>query len=240
MPPKILIADDDPIIIDLLLHTLEAEGFEVLVAMDGERALQQARSRQPDLVLLDVVMPCLQGLDVCREIRRESDVPILMLTAHDEENDRILGLDLGADDYIAKPFKSGELLARIRANLRRARLSAAPATMTDIAHLGNVRIDRRRHAVSRGMTAVSLTQREYDLLLALLDGRGAVMPRGQLLAKVWGEGWIGDQRTLDVHIRWLREKLEEKPAQPKLLLTVRNVGYRLVSAEELLDAHPSV
>jgi DNA-binding response OmpR family regulator len=242
MPAKILIADDDPTIIDMLLHTLEAQGFEVLVAMDGEAALQLAQRQHPDLVLLDVMMPRLQGFDVCREIRRESSVPILMLTARSEESDHILGLDLGADDYITKPFKSGELLARIRTNLRRSAplSSAGPAPLSEIARLGNVIIDRRRHAVSRGAATINLSQREYDLLLALLDAQGAAIPRSRLLAKVWGEGWIGDPRTLDVHIRWLREKLEEQPAQPRLLLTVRNVGYRLVSADELLDTTPGV
>lgn len=236
MSAKILIADDDTVVLDMLINTLQEHGFEVVAATDGESALQLARRQHPDLVLLDVMMPRLLGFEVCRELRRESNVPILMLTARDAEDDHIFGLDQGADDYIAKPFRAGELLARIRANLRRAADAAQP--VGDVAQLGDLVIDRRRHAVSRGATAVNLSQREYDLLLALLDAHGAAMPRSQLLAKVWGEGWIGDQRTLDVHIRWLREKLEAQPAHPQLLLTVRNVGYRLVSADELPPATP--
>ena len=236
MSAKILIADDDPVVLDMLVNTLQEHGFEVIAATDGESALQLARRQHPDLVLLDVMMPRLLGFEVCRELRRESNVPILMLTARDAEDDHIFGLDQGADDYIAKPFRAGELLARIRANLRRAAAAAMPPG--DVAQLGDLVIDRRRHAISRGATAVNLSQREYDLLLALLDAHGAAMPRNQLLAKVWGEGWIGDPRTLDVHIRWLREKLEAQPAHPQLLLTVRNVGYRLVSADELPPVTP--
>lgn len=240
MPAKILVADDDVVVLDMLINTLQEHGFEVIAATDGESALQMARRQRPDLVLLDVMMPRLLGFEVCRELRRESNVPILMLTARDAEDDHIFGLDQGADDYIAKPFRAGELLARIRASLRRAAAAAAAAAQPpgDVAQLGDLVIDRRRHAVSRGATVVNLSQREYDLLLALLDAHGAAMPRNQLLAKVWGEGWIGDQRTLDVHIRWLREKLEAQPAHPQLLLTVRNVGYRLVSADELPPAAP--
>jgi DNA-binding response OmpR family regulator len=234
MPARILIADDDYLTVEMLRHTLEAAGFEVVTAMDGRSALALARSHHPNLVLLDVVMPGLLGFDVCRELRNESAVPILMLTARDEETDRIRGLDLGADDYILKPFSPGELLARIRAHLRRAELPGEPKKPENaVARIGDVVIDRRRHQVSRGAVPVNLSQREYDLLLALLDAHGAVMPRGQLLAQVWGQQWVGDPRTLDVHIRWLREKLEEQPAQPKLLQTVRNVGYRLVTPDEL-------
>lgn len=242
MPAKILLADDDLTTVDFLLHTLQAEGFEVLVAMDGERALALARSEAPDLVVLDVVMPLLQGFEVCREIRRQSTVPIMMLTARHEEDDRIRGLNIGADDYILKPFSSRELVARIHAHLRRVALSSGAIKVEDqqedekkddVIHIGAITIDRRRHAVSRGAETVSLSQREYGLLQALLDAHGAVIPRSQLLADVWGEQWVGDPRTLDVHIRWLREKLEELPAQPKLVLTVRSVGYRLVTADEL-------
>lgn len=239
MPVRILLAEDDYTTVEMLQHTLEAAGFEVLVAMDGMRALELARSENPDLIILDVVMPRLQGFEVCSEIRRDSDVPILMLTARDEEVDRIRGLDLGADDYILKPFGPGELLARIRAHLRRAGSPGAGRPENSVTRIGDVVIDRRRHVVSRGAVPVSLSQREYDLLLALLDAHGAVMPRSQLLAQVWGQQWVGDPRTLDVHIRWLREKLEDQPAQPKLLQTVRSVGYRLITADEL-DSSRSV
>ncbi|HRX02476.1 MAG TPA: response regulator transcription factor, partial [Anaerolineae bacterium] len=190
------------------------------------------------LILLDVMMPKLQGWEVLRELRRDSTVPVLMLTARGEELDRVLGLELGADDYIVKPFSFRELLARVRATLRRIdydRRNVAPGSRidSDVAVIGPLEVDRRRHQVSRRNEVVALSQREYDLLIALLDAHGAVVQRGDLLDQVWGESWIGDPRTLDVHIRWLREKLEETPGQPLLIRTVRGAGYRLVSPDEL-------
>ena len=231
----ILLADDDEMIVDVLRHQLEREGYAVVAANDGIQALALARTSQPDLVLLDVMMPGLHGWEVCREIRRESAVPILMLTARGEETDRVLGLELGADDYIVKPFSFRELVARIRANLRRVALARAQASVAQdkLESIGAVQIDRRRHLVMRSGQPVNLTQREYELLLVLLDAGGAVVKRGDLLDRAWGEEWIGDPRTLDVHIRWLREKLEDDPGQPKLILTVRGTGYRLVSVDEL-------
>jgi len=249
MTTTILLADDDEMIVDVLQHQLRKEGFDVLVAYDGEAALELARSQKPDLVLLDVMMPRLQGFEVCREIRRQSAVPILMLTARGEELDRIVGLDMGADDYIVKPFSFRELLARIRANLRRMTMMAPPdkqaaepqAALPPVGdkqagegiQIGPIRIDRRRHVVTRNGAAVKLSLREYDLLLTLYDAGGALLSRAQLLDLVWGEEWVGDPRTLDVHIRWLREKLEDQPASPRLLLTVRGAGYRMVTADEL-------
>jgi len=209
----------------------------VIATGNGAEALSLARSCRPDIVLLDVMMPGMQGWEVCRELRHESTVPILMLTARGEEMDRVLGLELGADDYIVKPFGFRELLARMRANLRRMTL----LPRTDVAagdvldQIGDIAIDRRRHQVLRAGVPVNLTQREYDLLLALRDANGAVVRRGDLLDQVWGEGWIGDPRTLDVHIRWLREKLEADPGAPQLILTVRGVGYRLVTPDELSE-----
>lgn len=234
-----LLADDDEMIVDVLRHQLEREGFQVIVTGNGSEALNLAQTRQPDIVLLDVMMPGMQGWEVCRELRRKSSVPILMLTARGEEMDRVLGLELGADDYIVKPFGFRELLARIRANLRRATLTNLPTpstSETSLERIGEITIDRRRHQVWRNGEVVTLTQREYDLLLALRDADGAVIPRGDLLDRVWGEDWIGDPRTLDVHIRWLREKLEHDPSAPRLILTVRGVGYRLVSSSELPQA----
>ena len=232
----ILLADDDELIVDVLRHQLEREGFGVIATGNGAEALTLARTQRPDLVLLDVMMPGMQGWEVCRELRRESSVPILMLTARGEELDRVLGLELGADDYIVKPFGFRELLARIRANLRRmALLQAVETDPADDAseRIGVIEIDRRRHRVWRNGVLVNLTQREYALLLALRAANGAVVPRGDLLDQVWGEAWIGDPRTLDVHIRWLREKLEADPGAPQLILTVRGVGYRLVTPDEL-------
>ena len=231
----ILLADDDEMIVDVLRHQLEREGFAVLATGNGLDALEIARGQAPDLVLLDVMMPGMQGWEVCRALRRESAVPILMLTARGEEMDRVLGLELGADDYVVKPFSFRELLARIRANLRRSALSqpAVESADTPPESIGPIAIDRRRHQVTRHGEVVALTTREYDLLLALLDANGAVVRRGDLLDRVWGETWVGDPRTVDVHIRWLREKLEDEPGSPRLILTVRGVGYRLITAGEV-------
>jgi DNA-binding response OmpR family regulator len=232
---KILLADDDAMIVDVLSYQLKKEGYEVIVARDGAEALVLARSGEPDLILLDVMMPKLQGWEVCQEVRRTSAVPILMLTARGEELDRVLGLEMGADDYVVKPFSFRELLARIHANLRRITLDrrqlAGPPAGRVV--LGQVVIDRDRYLVMRQGQPVPLSPREFDLLLALLDAQGAVVKRNELLDLVWGEAWIGNPRTLDVHIRWLREKLEADPANPALILTVRGVGYRLATSDEL-------
>lgn len=234
---RILLADDDEMIVDVLSYQLKKEGYEVITARDGAEALALARSSAPDLILLDVMMPKVQGWEVCQEVRRTSAVPILMLTARGEELDRVLGLELGADDYVVKPFSFRELLARIRANLRRVALDQRqPATpSSERIVLGPVAIDRSRHQVTRHGQPVTLSPREFDLLLALFDAQGAVVKRHDLLDQVWGEEWIGNPRTLDVHIRWLREKLEADPANPQLIFTVRGVGYRLVTAHELND-----
>ncbi len=229
----ILLADDDEMIVDALRYQLEREGYKVLPAYDGEEALQIAHSSKVDLILLDVMMPKIQGWEVCRAIRRESMVPILMLTARGEEMDRVLGLELGADDYIVKPFSFRELLARIRANLRRA--TYAQQTEDSRFVRGALMIDTRRHIVTKDDEQVNLSQREYDVLITLAGAAGAVIPRNELLDAIWGESWVGDPRTLDVHIRWLHEKLEDDPASPRLILTVRGVGYRLVSADELVN-----
>jgi len=230
--PIILLADDDELIVDVLRNQLEREGYAVAVAGDGLQAVALARTAQPDLVLLDVMMPGLLGWGVCREIRRFSDAPILMLSARGEEMDRILGLELGADDYIVKPFSFRELVARIRANLRRMSVERSPVDAEPVEKMGPIQLDRKRHLVSRNGQDVTLTKREYDLLLALIDGDGAVMSRDTLLDQVWGEEWVGDSRTVDVHIRWLREKLESDPGQPRLILTVRGSGYRLAADGE--------
>jgi DNA-binding response OmpR family regulator len=235
---RILVADDDALIVDVLQDQLAREGFAVEAAFDGEQALRKAKHWQPDLILLDVMMPKMQGWEVLRELRRDSTVPVLMLTARGEELDRVLGLELGADDYIVKPFSFRELLARVRAALRRVaydRLDAAQSQQPDerLAVVGPIVIDRPRHRVTRRGAVVALSQREYELLVALLNAGGAVVRRGDLLDQVWGETWIGDPRTLDVHVRWLREKLEDDPGRPALIITVRGAGYRLVSPDEL-------
>lgn len=236
MNERILLADDDELIVDVLSDQLQREGFQVLVARDGDAVLHLALQAAPDLILLDVMMPKRQGWEVCQEIRRHSTVPILMVTARGEEIDRVLGLELGADDYIVKPFSFRELLARIRANLRRvAYYEEQPGAHVpeNGVCLHNVVIDPLRRAVTKGGAAVHLSHREYNLLMALLDAQGVVVKRNELLDRVWGSAWVGDPRTLDVHIRWLREKLEDDASNPRLLLTVRSCGYRLVQAAEL-------
>lgn len=240
MNEKILLADDDELIVDVLADQLQREGFQVLIARDGEVALHLALQEDPDLILLDVMMPKRQGWEVCQEIRRHSTVPILMLTARGEEIDRVLGLELGADDYIVKPFSFRELLARIRANLRRVayyEIQPGVHVPEDSVRLGNVVIDRLRRVVTKQGDPVHLSHREYDLLVTLLDAQGAVVKRHDLLDQVWGAEWVGAPRTLDVHMRWLREKLEDDPANPVLLVTVRNFGYRLVSTTEVATPH---
>lgn len=225
---KLLLVEDDPMIQEALSYSLEREGFQVLQAFDGEAGLKVFRESSPDLILLDLMLPKMGGLEVCREIRRLSTVPILMVTARGEETERVIGLELGADDYIVKPFGTRELLARIRANLRRVGFAG-----DNVQRLGPVTIDLARREVSREGRVVHLSFREFELLSALLQAKGAAVERGTLLDTVWGTDWVGDPRTLDVHVRWLREKLEEEPGEPKLFLTIRNVGYRLVTPEEL-------
>ena len=235
MTQTILLADDDEMIVDALKYQLEYEGFAVLTAYDGEAALALARQAAPDLLLLDVMMPKMQGWEVCRTLRAESNVPIIMLTARGAELDRVLGLELGADDYVVKPFSFRELLARVRANLRRVKMESVARPQEDSGRtsLGDLAIDRKRHQIFRQDQEIGLSQKEYDLFLALLDAQSAVVQRGDLLDKVWGVDWIGDTRTLDVHIRWLRAKLEADAGNPRLILTVRGVGYRLVSPDEV-------
>lgn len=228
---RLLLVEDDQMISDALRYGLEREGFEVLQAFDGESGLQRAKEDQPDLVLLDIMLPKLNGLEVCREIRKTSTVPILMVTARGEEQDQVAGLELGADDYIVKPFGTRQLIARIRANLRR--VGFQDAVSGQVVQLQGIAIDLGRRMVTKDNLAVHLSFREFELLAALLQAKGNVVERETLLNAVWGEDWVGDPRTLDVHMRWLREKLEDDPGHPKLLLTARGVGYRLVTAQEI-------
>lgn len=232
----ILVADDDELLVKVLLRELKREGYDVITCHDGERALELARIALPDLILLDVMMPKRNGWEVCREIRSESNVPIIMLTARGEEMDKVMGLRLGSDDYVVKPFGLFELLARIEAILRRTKANSAHQTQARPScevRIGNMEIDTARRTVKLAGQLVYLAFKEFDLLAALVEAGGAVVERDVLLDRVWGEDWVGDTRTLDVHIRRLRAKLETDPASPDLILTVRNVGYRIASAEEL-------
>ena len=226
----ILVVDDEPLITQSLKYSLELEGFRVLVAEDGNEALELAGQESPDLIVLDLMLPGLDGWEVCRRLRETSTVPVIMLTARDEEIDRVLGLELGADDYLCKPFSFRELLARIRATFRRISFEGAPKT--PVLQVGGVRIDLSAHKVFRDNEELAITQKEYDLLRVLMSWAGKVVSRAELLDQVWGVDWLGDVRTLDVHIRWLREKIEDDPSNPRSIQTVRGVGYRFAVPEE--------
>jgi len=221
---KILVVDDEPTLVATLRYNLEREGYEVITASDGESGLSAARESRPDLLLLDLMLPVLDGLEVCRILRREMTVPILMLTAKAEEVDKVVGLELGADDYVTKPFSMRELLARVRALLRRA--ETAPAAEAEVLATGDLQVDLRRREASRHGRALALKPKEYELLVFFVRNRGRAFTRDEILNQIWGYDFVGDTRTVDVHIRWLRQKIEEEPAKPARLITIRGVGYR--------------
>lgn len=227
----VLLVDDDQMITTPLARALAQAGYEVQVASNGRQGLDMARGHIPDIVVLDVLMPEMDGWDVCRALRQESTVPILMLTALGEEVDRILGLELGADDYLTKPFSTRELVARIRALLRRVELDRQQEVADGRLVAGDLRVDLNTYRVFKGEQELTLRQKEYDLLVLLLSRPGEVITRAEFFDRVWGTDWLGDTRTLDVHIRWLREKIEENPGEPKLILTVRGVGYRFAKGD---------
>lgn len=228
----ILLIEDDESIAEPLIFGLQNEGFQVLHAIDGHAGIELARAAQPDLILLDVMLPRLDGFAVCRILRQESAVPIIMLTARGQELDRVMGLELGADDYVVKPFSFRELLARVRALLRRRELDrGAVPSPSERMTVGDIVLDQTARQVWRAGREVKLRQREFDLLRVLMENVGKAVPRHELLDQVWGENWIGDPRTLDVHIRWLREKLEDDPSAPRYIQTVRGYGYRLVDPD---------
>ena len=240
MVRKILVVDDEAVLAETIAYNLEQAGYQVTTASDGASALEAARSETPDLVILDIMLPEMDGLEVCRQLRRESNTsttPIMMLTAKGDEIDKVVGLEVGADDYVTKPFGRRELLARVRALLRRS--DYAPAGEERYAHAmsgevrrasrelvaGPLRIDLAGRRVHCRGQAWELQPKQFDLLTYLVRNRGTVLTRDQLLHNVWGYDYVGDTRTVDVHIRWLREKLEEDPAIPQLIQTVRGVGY---------------
>ena len=228
----ILIVDDEPLITDSLSYSLRREGFEVKSVMNGSQALQAIEKDEPDLVLLDLMLPDMSGLEVCRRLRATRTTPVIMLTARGEEIDRVLGLEVGADDYLAKPFSFRELLARIRSTLRRVELDRQTSQQQPIV-MKQLTLDPTARRIFKGEQELQLSVREFDLLATLMKNAGRAMSRDELLSQVWGEEWIGDPRTLDVHIRWLRLKVEEDPASPQYIQTVRGYGYRFVSSEEL-------
>jgi two-component system OmpR family response regulator len=228
MASKILVVEDDLNLLATLKYNLIKEGYDVITAVDGAWALETARKDEPDLMVLDVMLPSLNGFEVCRILRKETNVPILMLTAKVEEVDKIVGLEIGADDYMTKPFSMRELLARIRAMLRRAEMGKlGPAGESEPLKIGDLEIDIARHrALLRGAT-LELSPKEFDLLAFLAQNKELVFSREQLLEKVWGYDYAGETRTVDVHIRWLRQKIESDPAKPNRLITVRGKGYKL-------------
>ena len=221
---KILVADDEPTLVATLKFNLERESYSVVTAADGEAALALARETRPDLIVLDLMMPGLNGLEVCRILRKEMHVPILILTARDDETDKVAGLELGADDYVTKPFSMRELTARVRALLRRSEY--APPQEQDVVSTGDLIIDLPKRAVSRQGAHLPLKPKEFELLSFLARNPSRAFTREQLLNQIWGYDYVGDTRTVDVHVRWLRLKIETEPDQPTRLITVRGVGYR--------------
>jgi len=224
--PKILLVEDERSIAEGLKVSLESEGFQVAWAKDGHEALAAWERSGPDLIVLDLMLPGVSGTEVCRTIRARSDVPILMLTARDTEVDRVVGLEIGADDYLTKPFSTRELIARIRAILRRAPIGMSATTEEQPVEACGVRVDRGRHEVTVDGREVELPPKEFELLAVLVEHAGRVLTRNQLIDEVWGSDYVGDTKTLDVHIRRLRGRIERAPQSPVLILTVRGVGYR--------------
>jgi len=228
--PRILLADDEPDIVTPVSYALRADGFEVDAVTDGEQALQAGRTGDYDLVILDVMMPKLQGTEVCRRLRAESVVPIIMLTAKDAEIDRVVGLELGADDYVTKPFSMRELSSRIRAILRRRELDRS-ASSGSLVHAGDITIDLTSHRVSVVGREVRLTPSEFKVLALLASEPNRVFSRWQFMEHLWEASYVGTARAADVHISNLRRKLEEKPSKPRRIVTVREAGYKLVPAK---------
>ena len=225
---RVLIVEDEPDLADPLAYLLRREGYDVEIAEDGPSALSAFRERGADIVLLDLMLPGMPGTEVCRQIRASSSVPIIMLTAKDSEVDIVVGLELGADDYVTKPYSARELIARIRAVLRRGAESEAESQYNDaVLEAGPVRMDVDRHVVHVGGEQITLPLKEFDLLEYLLRNSGRVLTRGQLIDRVWGADYVGDTKTLDVHVKRLRSKIEADPAKPRHLVTVRGLGYKL-------------
>jgi len=228
---KILLIDDERLITGPLERALKQQGYTVSVADNGQTGLELALLGKPDIVVLDILMPEMDGWEVCRRLREHSAVPILMLTALNDEVDRILGLELGADDYLAKPFSTRELIARIRALLRRVKLDRTVPVHTTLS-IGDVTLNRDTHQVYKAGEVLKVRHKEFELLYLLMSRAGEAITRPVIFDEVWGTDWLGDTRTLDVHVRWLREKIEDDPRQPVYIQTVRGVGYRFREATE--------
>ncbi|GIW14441.1 MAG: DNA-binding response regulator [Tepidiforma sp.] len=223
--PKVLVVEDEESLLFTLAHNLKREGYQVLTAARGDDGLRLAREKQPDLIVLDVMLPGIDGIQVCRMLRRDSDVPIIMLTALGGEGDRVAGLDTGADDYMAKPFGMRELMARVRALLRRSGPRAQPDLGPSVIVSGDLALDRERREVTRNGRVLRMKPKEFELLLFFAQHPGKVFTREQILDEVWGYDFYGGPRTVDVHVRWLRQKIEDDPANPARLRTIRGSGY---------------
>jgi two-component system, OmpR family, response regulator RegX3 len=230
--PLVLLVEDEPALADTVAYSLRREGMDVAVARDGDQAMERFRSDRPALVLLDLMLPRLSGLDVCRLIRAESTVPIVMLTAKDSEADKVAGLEIGADDYVTKPFSMRELVSRVRAHLRRMEMVTPVAAGTGAHSLsgGPVVLDPERHEVRVNGEIVSFTPKEFELLLEFLLAKGRLLTRDFLIGEVWGADYVGDTKTLDVHVKRLRQKIEADPHRPRHIHTVRGLGYKFVDS----------
>jgi two-component system response regulator RegX3 len=224
--PKVMVVDDEESLLEAIRYALSREGFEVVTAPDGGEALRDFEAERPDLVVLDLMLPTLNGWDVCRRIRATSQVPILMLTARDAEVDRVVGLEMGADDYVTKPFSVRELVARVRALLRRAAGGPEPSGDSGVIEATGIRLDPERHEVRVRGELVALPLKEFELLAVLMENRSRVLTRQTLIDRVWGFDYVGDTKTLDVHVKRLRARIEEDRHEPRLIVTVRGVGYR--------------
>jgi two-component system response regulator RegX3 len=224
---KVLLVEDESALSESISYNLLREGFSVVTAADGERAMDRFRAERPAIVILDLMLPKMSGLDVCRAIRLESQVPILILTAKDAESDKVAGLELGADDYVTKPFSMRELVSRVRAHLRRAELALVAGTEGRLVG-GSVEVDPERHEAFVRGDAVSLTPKEFELLETLIARKGRLLTRQFLIAEIWGPDYFGDTKTLDVHIKRLRQKIEEDPHRPRHIATVRGLGYKFL------------
>jgi two-component system response regulator RegX3 len=226
---SVLVVDDEPAFREGLRQALKQEGFLVFLAADGEEALEVWRAEKPDLVLLDVMLPRMSGIDVCREIRSVDDTPVIMVSARNEEIDAVVALEVGADDYVAKPYRVRELVARMRTLLRRVNVApAAGDEPVGVLEAGQVVLDRERHEVRHNGELVQLPLKEFDLLALLMENKGIVVTRQTLIDRVWGFDYVGDTKTLDVHIKRLRAKVEANPESPELIVTIRGLGYKLV------------
>lgn len=224
---RVLVIEDEANLVEVLRYNLEREGYQVFTCADGTQGLETARVINPDLVLLDVMLPNLDGLEICRILRRESDVPILFLTAKGEEIDRVVGLELGADDYVTKPFSMREVLARVKGMLRRSRTTTDSASDgRRVVKVGDLEVNLDSHTAKLKQEMLTLKPKEYDLLAFLASNKGRAFSREQILEQVWGQDYFGETRTVDVHVRWLREKIQFYPNCPQQIITIRGVGYR--------------